>query len=74
VLGVARARQYGTFLGNPDPTGCNVATYLYRSATPPAPVAAPVARAASGGPWRTLLVVAALLAALALGAVAWARS
>jgi hypothetical protein len=74
VLGVARARQYGTFLGNPDPTGSNVATYLYRSATPPAPVAAPVARAASGGPWRTLLVVAALLAALALGAVAWARS
>jgi hypothetical protein len=75
LLGVARARQYSAYLGNPDPTGPNESTYVYASAKPPAPVAAVAPALRTGRDWtRTLLVAAALLAAAALGVVAWARS
>jgi hypothetical protein len=75
LLGVARARQYDTYLGNPDPSGSNQTTYLYRSAVRPARVAIP---APAGGSHDrvvgTLLAVAGLLAAVAVGVVAWSRS
>jgi hypothetical protein len=75
LLGVARARQYDTYLGNPDPAGRSETTYVYRSTVRPAPVAAAVPAPVHGRDWaRTLLVVAALLAAAATGLVAWARS
>jgi hypothetical protein len=75
LLDTARARQYDTYLGNPDAAGANQTTYRYRSAMPPAPIAAaPPGSAPRDNLARTLLVVAALCAALALGVVAWARS
>jgi hypothetical protein len=75
LLGVARARQYDTYLGNPDPSGSNETTYLYRSAARPTRVAAPTpARGSHDGLVGTFLAVAGLLAALAVGVVAWSRS
>jgi hypothetical protein len=73
ALDVARARQYSTYLGNPDPSGTNETTYTYRSAVPPVRVAAPPASHSGGRTLRTLAAVAGVLAALALGAVIWAR-
>jgi hypothetical protein len=74
LLDLARSHQYDTYLGNPDPVGSNETTYLYRSAARPAPVAVPAPAARKSGVLRTLLVVAGLVAALALGVVAWSRS
>ena len=75
LLGVARARQYDTYLGNPDPSGRNETTYLYRSGARPVEVAAPARAAGSHNDLvRTLLAAAGLLAALAVGVVAWSRS
>ena len=75
LLGIARARQYNAYLGNPDPTGRSRTTYAYRSAKRPLPVVAAPATPVPGRDWgQTLLVVAALLAAAAVGVVAWARS
>jgi hypothetical protein len=74
VLGIARARQYDTYLGNPDPTGRNRTTYVYRSAKQQRPVTAATPTPVRDHAVRTLLVVAALLAAAALGVVVWARS
>jgi hypothetical protein len=75
LLGVARARQYNTYLGNPDPTGRNRTSYAYRSAARPAPTAAPAPLRAPGRDWtRTLLVVAALVGGAAVGLVVWTRS
>jgi hypothetical protein len=74
LLGIARANQYGAYLGNPDPVGTSKTTYAYRSAARPAPVAASRPAAPADHTLRTLLVAAALLAALALGVAAWARS
>jgi hypothetical protein len=72
-LTFARARQYEAFLANPDPTGRTSTTYVFRTAAPPAPVAA--AHTPNGRSWQTdLLVAAGLLAALAAAAVVWARS
>ena len=75
LLGVARARQYDTYLGNPDPSGSNETTYLYRSAVRPVGVATPPSAAGSHDDLvRTLLAALGLLAALAVGVVAWSRS
>ena len=72
---LARARQYATYLGNPDPSGTNTTTYTYRSAARPVPVVAPTASTSSrGGALATLLVLGGILAALAVGVVIWARS
>jgi hypothetical protein len=74
ALTIARIRQYDTFLGNPDPSGRNHTTYVYRSATPPTPE--PVATVAS--PERnwtsTIAVAAGLLLAAAGAAFAWSRA
>ncbi|MFL5954963.1 MAG: hypothetical protein ACJ76I_12750 [Gaiellaceae bacterium] len=74
TLQTARTRQYETFLGNPDPTGSNETTYLYRSAKrPPPPVAA--AGPPHGRSWATTLSIAAALALAAfLALVAWTRA
>jgi hypothetical protein len=74
TLTLARANQYREFLGNPDPAGSSRTVYAYRTASPPhaAPIADVGRRRRS---WvETALVVAALAAVLAAGAVAWARS
>jgi hypothetical protein len=74
TLTLARLRQYQTFLGNPDPTGPNQTTYVYRSAARPTPP--PVAAVpATQRDWaRTIAVAAALLLAAAGALVAWSRS
>lgn len=70
----ARARQYETFLGNPDPGGSSETTYVYRTTPRPAP---PVAAATSHhgrSLLTTLATVAVLVVAAFLALVAWARS
>ena len=74
LLGLARARQYDTYLGNPDPTGRNQTTYVYQSAKRPTPVPAAVPAPVHGDGARTLLMVGAVLASAALGVVAWSRA
>jgi hypothetical protein len=70
-LTIARARQYETFLGNPDPTGRIATTYVFRSGHRAA--AAPVISPRSHRSY-TLLWLLAAAAALAGGAFVWARS
>ncbi|HEV7641785.1 MAG TPA: hypothetical protein VGO39_13035 [Gaiellaceae bacterium] len=73
-LTVARVRQYQTFLGNPDPTGPNRTTYVYRSAARPAPPPVAAVRPAPRD-WATTIAVAAGLLLAAGGAlVVWSRS
>jgi hypothetical protein len=75
LLGVARTRQFDTYLGNPDPAGRNETTYVYRSARRPEPVTVTHVPPAPGRDWaRTLGVAAAVLAAGGLGLAVWARS
>src|SRR5262249_32152880 len=75
VLTLARIRQYRSFLGNPDPTGRSVTTYVYRTAARP-PSTPPVAAAteSSRGWGGTLAIGVGLLLALAAGALVWSRS
>lgn len=75
VLTLARIRQYRSFLGNPDPTGRSVTTYVYRTAARP-PSTPPVASVSGStrGWGETLAVAAGLLLALAAGAFVWSRS
>ena len=74
-LQAARARQYETFLGNPDPVGRNRTTYVYRTAARPSQ---PVAATPGGHAGRSWASTLAWLAALGLGAVvalvAWTRA
>lgn len=73
LLTYARARQYRTFLGNPDPTGTSDTVYRYRTAARPAPPAAAVATRGRG--WgRTLLVLAGVVVAAGAGLVVWSRA
>jgi hypothetical protein len=74
ALTLARMRQYQTFLGNPDPTGSNETTYVYRTAARPTPP--PVAVVASAKrDWATTIAVAAALLLAAAGALlAWSKS
>jgi hypothetical protein len=74
TLTLARIRQYQTFLGNPDPTGPNQTTYVYRSAARPTlPLVAAVP--ATQRDWATTIAVAAGLLLAAAGAlVAWSKS
>jgi hypothetical protein len=73
-LEFARARQYDSFLGNPDPIGATRATYVYVSSHRAAP--APPTPAAAGGhnALRTIVTVLLALGAAAVAATAWARS
>jgi hypothetical protein len=75
LFDVARARQYDSYLGNPDPSGANTTTYRYRSSPRPSVAAAPTAAAPKeSSSLRTLVLVAGLLAALSVGILIWARS
>jgi hypothetical protein len=74
TLTAARVRQYESFLGNPDPTGTNRTTYVYRSAERPHVVATePAARHGSAW-WTTLAVAGGLVVAAFAGVAVWARS
>jgi hypothetical protein len=70
----ARARQYDSFLGNPDPSGSSVSTFSYVSETRPAPAVAVVSQEHGRGTVGIALWVFGGLAALAGGALAWARA
>jgi hypothetical protein len=74
ALTIARTRQYDMFLGNPDPSGTNRTTYVYRSATPPAPVSVAVVSPAKRDWASTIAVAAGLLLAAAGALFAWSRS
>jgi hypothetical protein len=74
TLTLARMRQYQTFLGNPDPSGTNETTYLYRTAARPAPPPAVIVHGTQRDWTTTIAVVIGLLAAAAGAAVLWARS
>jgi hypothetical protein len=74
-LELARARQYDTFLGNPDPAGSSRTTYAYLTARRAA--AAPVVAEAGHNArnwWETALWIVGGVAALGVGAVVWSRS
>ena len=69
MLGLARANQYETFLATPGAPEQAQATYVYATAKIAAAVPAPKP---SGGGIPGVVTVAAVLLALAAGAVAWA--
>jgi hypothetical protein len=74
ALTLARVRQYQMFLGNPDPTGKNETTYLYRTAARPAPSPVAVVPTAHRD-WTTTIAVAAGLLLAAIAALfTWSRS
>ncbi len=70
----ARARQYDSFLGNPDPSGSSSSSFTYVSSTRPAPIAAATPREPGRGTLGVLLWALGGVAALSAGAVAWARA
>jgi hypothetical protein len=70
----ARARQYDSFLGNPDPSGSSASTFSYVSATRPAPTVAVVPQEHGRGTLGVVLWAFGGLAALAGAAFAWARA
>jgi hypothetical protein len=75
LLRLARMRQYGAFLANPDPRGRVSTTFVYRSGRPPKAVPpAAVAPETDRSPLTTALVVAGVIAAAAAGLVVWAKS
>lgn len=69
MLGLARANQYETFLATPGAPEQATATYVYATAKIAAAAPAPKP---SGGGIPGFVTVAAVLLALAAGAVAWA--
>ena len=75
-LTLARARQYQTFVANPDPYGPATARYVYRTVAAPAPPTPPPSTPDEGGlaAWLVALIVAGSVAALGGLAVLWANS
>ena len=74
ALTLARMRQYETYLGNPDPSGPNRTTYVYRSAARPLPPPVAVVAAPKRAWAAPIAVAAGLLLAAAAGLVVWSRS
>jgi hypothetical protein len=74
ALMLARARQYEMYLGNPDPTGPNQTTYVYRSAARPAPPPVAVVPVPRRNWARTIAIAAGLILAAAAASFAWSRS
>ncbi|MDX6475554.1 MAG: hypothetical protein QOH95_1065 [Gaiellaceae bacterium] len=74
ALTLARVRQYRTFLGNPDPAGPSRTTYVYRTASRPAPPPVAIARVDRRNWTLTLAIAAGLVLAAAAALVAWSRS
>ena len=73
ALAQALARQYESFLANPDPAGRSRTTYVFATAAE-APVAVPAVERGDGGPWRAVVVALLLTAAAGAALVAWSRS
>jgi len=74
-LQAGRARQYETFLGNPDPVGKSKTTFVYRTAARRVPPVAAAPASESGRGWTTTVAwVAALAVGGALALVAWTRA
>jgi hypothetical protein len=74
TLTLARMRQYQTFLGNPDPSGANETTYVYRTAVRPAPPPVAIVHVTQRDWTTTIAVAAGLLLASAGGLFVWAKS
>jgi hypothetical protein len=72
-LAQSLARQYGSFLANPDPAGRSRTTYLYVTA-PPSTVALPKSPHDDESPWRAIIVLLLLVSAAGAGVVVWSRS
>jgi hypothetical protein len=73
ALAHSLARQYESFLANPDPAGRSLTSYLY--ATAPAPQEAPGgAERGEGAPWSALVAALLLVVAAGAGIVVWSRS
>ena len=70
----ARARQYDSFLGNPDPSGSSSSTFSYVSATRPGPIVSALPQQSGRDTVGLLLWACGGLAALAGGALAWSRA
>jgi hypothetical protein len=70
----ARARQYDSFLGNPDPSGSSSSTFSYVSESRPGPVVSAVPRQNGRNTVGLLLWACGGLAVLAGGALAWSRA
>ena len=73
-LAVARVHQYQTFLGNPDPSGANRTTYVYRTVARPVPPPVAVVPGSHRNWTTTLAVAAGLLLAAAGALLVWSRS
>jgi hypothetical protein len=70
----ARARQFDSFLGNPDPSGSSASTFSYVSETRPGPVVSALPQPSGRDTVGLLLWACGGLAALAGGALAWSRA
>ena len=74
LLTLARARQYQSFLANPDPAGANATTYRFVTARRPRPAAAAEPLSSGGGWIRTIAIAAGAVVAVGAAGVAWSRS
>jgi len=70
----ARARQYDSFLGNPDPSGSSSSTFSYVSEPRPVAVVSAAPRQSGHDRFGLLLWACGGVAALAGGALAWSRA
>jgi hypothetical protein len=70
----ARARQYDSFLGNPDPSGSSDSTFSYVSGTRPEPAVSALPQQSGGDAVGLVLWACGGLAALAGAALAWSRA
>jgi hypothetical protein len=70
----ARARQYDSFLGNPDPSGSSASTFTYVSGTRPEPVVSVMQQHGSRGTLGLVFWACGGLAAMAGAAIAWSRA
>jgi hypothetical protein len=70
----ARARQYDSFLGNPDPSGSSASTFSYVSGTRPGPVVSALPRKSGRDTVGVVFWVCGGLAAFAAAALAWSRA
>jgi hypothetical protein len=73
ALAQSLARQYESFLANPDSAGASRTTYLYVTAPAPSVVLGTTERE-SAGPWRVVVALLLLVGAIGAGVVVWSRS
>ena len=73
ALSLARARQYETFLSNPDAAGPTRTSYVFRSAAE-RPALQVESQPAKDSPWPEVLLGCGFAVVLVAGIVAWAHS